>query len=136
MRDSYREVYLDHKHLNRGGHIITSKIEHPSILNTLKYLESEGFSVTYLDVSKDGLVSADSVLEAIKEDTFLVSTMAVNNEIGTINQIDKIGQICRNRGITFHVDAIQRIMGHYDLVLALKLINRILTIFSGFFMIF
>ncbi len=98
---------LAFKHLNNGGNIVTSKIEHPSVLSTLNYLESKGFSVTYLDVGKDGLVLADSVLKAIKKDTFLVSIMAVNNEIGTINPIKEIGQICRERGITFHVDAIQ-----------------------------
>ena len=93
--------------LNKGGHIITSKIEHNSILETMKYLETLGFEVTYLDVNKEGKVSPDSVEKAINKNTFLVSIMAVNNEIGTINPISEIGYICKKNKICFMVDAVQ-----------------------------
>ncbi|MFJ8369529.1 MULTISPECIES: cysteine desulfurase family protein [unclassified Bacillus cereus group] len=93
--------------LKRGGHIITSKIEHNSILETMKYLETLGFEVTYLDVNKEGKISPDSVEKAINKNTFLVSIMAVNNEIGTINSISEIGYICKKNNIYFMVDAVQ-----------------------------
>lgn len=98
---------LAFNNLNKGGHIITSKIEHNSILETMKYLETLGFEVTYLDVDEEGKVSPDSVEKAINSNTFLVSIMAVNNEIGTINQISKIGYICNKNKIYFMVDAVQ-----------------------------
>lgn len=93
--------------LDRKGHLITSKTEHPSVLKTMEYLETLGFSVTYLDVDKYGMVSPGSVKSAIRPDTILVSVMAANNEIGTINPIGEIGMICREHGILFMVDAIQ-----------------------------
>ncbi|ACV63636.1 Cysteine desulfurase [Desulfofarcimen acetoxidans DSM 771] len=95
------------KYLNKKGHLITSKAEHPSVLRVMEYLETLDFSVTYLDVDQYGMVSPDSVQRAIRQDTVLVSVMAANNEIGTINPISKIGRICKKHNILFMVDAIQ-----------------------------
>ncbi|MCK4635144.1 MAG: cysteine desulfurase [Candidatus Aenigmarchaeota archaeon] len=96
--------------LARGkGHIITSQIEHHAVLHTAEWLEKQGYSVTYLPVDKYGIVSPESVSEAIKEDTILVSIMHGNNEIGTIQPIDEIGKICRKKRIYFHTDAVQTV---------------------------
>ncbi len=95
------------QHLEKKGHVISTVMEHPSVLKTMKYLEEIGFAVTYLDVEKDGRVTAQSVQENLREDTILVSVMAVNNEIGTINPITEIGKICRDAKVPFMVDAIQ-----------------------------
>jgi cysteine desulfurase len=95
------------KHLANKGHIISSKIEHPSVLNALEYLEDLGFTVTYLDVERNGRVSAHSVKDNLRKDTLLVSIMAVNNEIGAINPIGEIGEICQTAGVPFMVDGIQ-----------------------------
>ncbi len=93
--------------LNQKGHIITDKIEHPSVLHTVRFLEEIGFDVTCLDVDRKGFVSPESVKEHLRKDTVLVSIMAGNNEIGTINPIGEIGQICRETGIPYMVDAVQ-----------------------------
>ncbi len=90
-----------------GGHIITTKIEHPAILNTCHYLEERGYTVTYLDVDGEGLVSPRTVEQAIRPDTFLISVMMANNEIGTIEPIAEIGKIARAHDILFHTDAVQ-----------------------------
>lgn len=90
-----------------GGHIITTKIEHPAILNTCHYLEERGYTVTYLDVDREGLVSPQTVEQAIRPDTFLISVMMANNEIGTIEPIAEIGKIARAHDILFHTDAVQ-----------------------------
>lgn len=95
------------KHLDKKGHIITTKIEHPSVLRTMEYLETLGFLVTYIDVDKLGRISPEDIKNSIKENTILVSVMAANNEIGTINPIKEIGDICREYNIPFMVDAIQ-----------------------------
>ncbi len=95
------------KHISKKGHIISSKIEHPSVLNALEYLEDLDFSVTYLDVEEDGRVTAQSVKDNLRKDTILVSIMAVNNEIGAINPIAEIGEICKATGIPLMVDGIQ-----------------------------
>jgi len=95
------------KHYAEKGHIISSKVEHPSVLKTLEYLERLGFEVMYLDVSKDGRVTAQSVNENLRDNTILVSIMAVNNEIGVINPINEIGEICQTANVPFMVDAIQ-----------------------------
>ncbi len=92
-------------------HIISSAFEHHAILHTLKKLEKQGFEVTLLDVHSDGLVRPEEVEAAIRDDTCLVTIMAVNNEIGTIQPIEQIGAICRAHGVTFHTDAVQAI-GH------------------------
>ena len=92
-------------------HIISSAFEHHAVLHTLARLEKEGFEVTLLDVHEDGLVRPEEVEKAIKDDTCLVTIMAANNEIGTIQPIREIGRICREHGVIFHTDAVQAI-GH------------------------
>lgn len=96
-----------HFYQKKGKHIITSKIEHKAVLDTCRQLEREGYEVTYLDPDSDGLIEPSVVEEAIREDTILVSLMHVNNEIGTITDIDAIGEITRAKGIIFHVDGAQ-----------------------------
>lgn len=93
------------------GHIITTSIEHPSVLQTCKFLEKNNFDVTYLKVNKDGVIDLEDFKNSIREDTFLVSIMAVNNEIGSIQPINEIGNILKekNKKIYFHVDATQAI---------------------------
>ncbi len=91
----------------KGNHIITSKIEHKAVLDTCRQLESEGFEVTYLDPNENGEISIENIEENIREETTLVSLMHINNEIGVVNDIEKIGELCRNKGIIFHVDAAQ-----------------------------
>ena len=92
-------------------HIISDTIEHHAVLHTLKKLEKEGFEVTYLPVGEDGIVRADDVEKAIRGDTCLVTVMYANNEIGTLQPIREIGEICRGRGVLFHTDAVQAV-GH------------------------
>ena len=92
-------------------HIISTAFEHHAVLHTLQKLEKEGFSVTLLDVHENGLVTAEQVAEAIREDTCLVTIMYANNEIGTIQPISEIGALCRERGVLFHTDAVQAV-GH------------------------
>ncbi|MVW71140.1 MULTISPECIES: IscS subfamily cysteine desulfurase [unclassified Bordetella] len=91
----------------RGKHIITVKTEHKAVLDTCRELERQGFEVTYLDVRDDGLLDLDVFKAALRPDTILVSVMMVNNEIGVIQDIETIGEICREKGIIFHVDAAQ-----------------------------
>ncbi len=97
-------AHFNHK---RGKHIITSKIEHKATLDTCRQLEREGFEVTYLDPNSEGLFDPQQIAEAIREDTTVVSLMHVNNEIGVINDIAAIGDICRERKVFFHVDCAQ-----------------------------
>ena len=92
-------------------HIVSTAFEHHAVLHTLKKLEKEGFEVTYLDVHTDGLVRAEELEEAIREDTCLVTVMYANNEIGTIQPIERIGEICQAHKVPFHTDAVQAI-GH------------------------
>ena len=91
----------------KGKHIITSKIEHKAVLDTCRQLEREGFEVTYLDPTTDGLISAQQVADALREDTILVSLMHVNNEIGVITDIAAIAEVTRANKVLFHVDAAQ-----------------------------
>ncbi len=93
--------------IKRGKHIITSKIEHKAVLDTCRQLEREGFEVTYLEPTSEGIISPEAVAAAIRPDTTLVSLMHVNNEIGVINDIAAIGTICRERHVYFHVDGAQ-----------------------------
>jgi|LSQX01.2.fsa_nt_gb cysteine desulfurase len=97
--------------LNRkkGNHLITSRIEHPSVLNVFKYLEEEGFDVSYIDVDKNGIIDIEQFKSKLSDDTILVSLMYVNNEIGTIQPIEKVGSIIKNMNpsVLYHVDAVQ-----------------------------
>ena len=91
----------------KGNHIITSKIEHKAVLDPCRQLEREGFEVTYLDPDAGGVISPDAVKSAMKDSTILVSIMHINNELGTVNDLEKIGEIVRKNGAFFHVDAAQ-----------------------------
>jgi cysteine desulfurase len=91
----------------KGQHIITSKIEHKAVLDTCRYLEKEGWEVTYLEPDTNGLITPQKVESALRDDTVLVSIMHVNNEIGTVNDIAGIGEVTRAKGVFFHVDAAQ-----------------------------
>lgn len=95
--------------ISPGEHIITSKIEHPSVLNTLRYLQEKGVEVTYLDVDEHGIINKDQLRDSIKDNTRLVSIMHVNNELGSIEPVQDIVKIVRekNRGIRVHIDAVQ-----------------------------
>ncbi len=95
-------------------HIISTKFEHHAVLHTLKRLEKEGFEVTLLEVNENGIVKPEDVEKAIREDTALVTVMFANNEIGTIQPIAQIGEICRQKGVVFHTDAVQA-AGHLDI---------------------
>lgn len=96
-----------HFNTRKGKHIITSRIEHKAVLDTCRQLEREGFEVTYLDPDKNGLIQPQTVADALRDDTTVVSIMHVNNELGTLNDIAAIGKICRENKIFFHVDAAQ-----------------------------
>ena len=91
----------------KGKHIITVKTEHKAVLDTTRELERQGFEVTYLDVQENGLIDIEVFKQALRPDTILVSVMLVNNEIGVIQDIEQIGEICREKGIIFHCDAAQ-----------------------------
>ncbi|MCG9732370.1 cysteine desulfurase [Shewanella sp. Isolate13] len=92
---------------NKGKHIITSAIEHKCVLNICKFLETKGFTVTYLQPTKQGIITAEAVENSITKDTILVSIMHVNNELGSINPIQEIGEVCYERNVLFHSDAAQ-----------------------------
>ena len=97
-----------------GGHVIASKVEHDAVLRAAEWLQSMGFAVTLADVDGTGRVDPETVRAALRKDTFLVSIMAGNNEIGTLEPIAEIGRICRERGVLFHTDAVQA-LGKVDL---------------------
>ncbi|GAA0107237.1 cysteine desulfurase NifS [Clostridium tertium] len=96
-------------HRKKGNHIITTKIEHHAVLHTCEYLEKNGFEVTYLNVDKEGFIDLEELKNAITDKTILVSIMFANNEIGTIQPVKEIGEICRERKVLFHTDAVQAI---------------------------
>jgi cysteine desulfurase len=96
-----------HFYQTKGKHIITVKTEHKAVLDTVRELERQGFEATYLQPGDDGLITVQQLAEAIRPDTILVSVMWVNNEIGVIQPIDEIGELCRSKGIIFHSDAAQ-----------------------------
>ena len=96
-----------HFNQRKGKHVITSRIEHKAVLDTCRQLEREGWEVTYLDPDSNGLIQPQMVADAIREDTTVVSIMHVNNELGTLNDIESIGAICREKKVFFHVDAAQ-----------------------------
>ena len=107
---------IAHFYKDRGKHLITVKTEHKAVLDSMRHLESEGYDVTYMDVLPNGLLDLEALKAAMRDDTILVSVMAVNNEIGVIQDINAIGQMCRERGIFFHVDATQAIGKlHFDM---------------------
>ncbi|MEA2055161.1 MAG: cysteine desulfurase NifS [Candidatus Thermoplasmatota archaeon] len=93
----------------RKGHIITSKIEHPAVMEMCRHLEQKGFEVTYLPVDKYGIINPDDVKNAIKDDTILITIMHANNEIGTIEPIEEIAKIAKENGVPFHTDAVQSV---------------------------
>ena len=93
----------------KGRHIITTSIEHPAVLNTCKWLEKHGFEITYISPDREGLIDPETVRNAVREDTVLISVMAANNEIGTLEPVEKIGRIAGEKGIVFHTDAVQAV---------------------------
>jgi cysteine desulfurase len=109
--DNFAIKGVAHANRKRGGHIITSAIEHHAVLETCRFLEQEGFRVTILPVGGDGFVDPSAVAGAITDNTVLISIMHANNEIGTIQPIAEIGAMARGRGIAFHTDAVQT-FGH------------------------
>jgi cysteine desulfurase len=96
-----------HFYKTRGKHLVTVKTEHKAVLDTMRELERQGFEVTYLDVQEDGLLDHEAFKAALRPDTILASVMFVNNEIGVIQDVTALGNICREKGIIFHVDAAQ-----------------------------
>ena len=96
-----------HFYQGKGKHIITVKTEHKAVLDTVRELEREGFEATYLDVQENGLIDLEALKAAIRPDTIVVSVMFVNNEIGVVQPIAEIGELCREKGVVFHVDAAQ-----------------------------
>lgn len=94
---------------NKGNHIITSKIEHPAVLETCKQLEKEGFEVTYIGVDENGIINLDELENAIKDTTTLITIMFANNEIGTIEPAQQIGEIAKKHNVFFHTDAVQAV---------------------------
>ena len=94
-------------YVNKGKHIITSAIEHHAILHTCEYLEKQGYEVTYVGVDENGMIRMDELEQAIRPDTVLISVMAANNEIGTIQPLKEIGELARKHGVFFHTDAVQ-----------------------------
>ena len=106
-----------HFYSGKGKHLITVKTEHKAVLDTCRELERQGFAVTYLDVQENGLIDLEAFKNALRPDTIVVSVMFVNNEIGVIQPIAEIGEICREKGIIFHVDATQA-PGKVDIDLA------------------
>lgn len=105
--NSWALIGLANANRNKGNHIIVSKIEHSSIMQACKFLESDGFNVTYLDVDSNGFINFAELLRAIKSNTVLVSIVAANNEIGTIQNIKAISQTAHEKGVIFHTDASQ-----------------------------
>jgi cysteine desulfurase len=93
----------------QGRHLVVSTIEHPAVLEPARHLQAEGFEVTVVGAGSDGIVAADEIARALRPDTTLVSVMAANNEIGTMQEVAEIGRLCRERGILFHSDAVQAI---------------------------
>jgi cysteine desulfurase len=99
------------RYAKKGRHIITTAVEHHAVLHTCQMLEKNGYEVTYLPVDEYGMVTVDQVREAIRPDTILVSIMFANNEVGTIMPIPEIGELCHEKGVLFHTDAVQAV-GH------------------------
>jgi len=107
--DNFAIRGVAHALKSKGDHIITSTIEHHAVLNTCKALEKEGYRISSIGVDKDGIVDVDALTEAITDKTILISIMYANNEVGTIEPIEAIGSIARQRGVSFHTDAVQAV---------------------------
>ena len=112
--DNWALKIIAETYRSKGNHIITSSIEHHAVLHTCQYLEKQGFDVTYLPVNEQGIIDLDQLKQSIRPDTILISIMAANNEIGTIQPIAGIGQIAKEFGVFFHTDAVQA-FGHIPL---------------------
>lgn len=112
--DNWALKSIAEQYAKKGKHIITSKIEHHAILHTAEWLEKQGFEVTYLDVDESGKISLEALEAAIRPDTILISIMAANNEIGTIQPLEEIGKIAKAHQVLFHTDAVQA-FGHIPL---------------------
>ena len=95
--------------MDKGKHIITTAVEHPAVLNSCSWLEKQGFEVTYLMPDREGWIDPEKARQAVRKDTVLISVMAANNEIGTIEPVAEIGQIAREKGVVFHIDAVQAV---------------------------
>ncbi|PXV96012.1 cysteine desulfurase [Lachnotalea glycerini] len=109
--DNWAIKGIAENYVNKGKHIITTKIEHHAVLHTCEYLEKQGYEITYLNVDEDGLVNIEELEKSIRPDTILISIMFANNEIGTIEPIKEIGEIAKKHNIIFHTDAVQA-FGH------------------------
>lgn len=107
--DNWAIKGVAHKYAKKGKHLITTNIEHHAVLHSMKSLEKEGFEVTYLPVDSEGFVTAEQVEKAIRPDTVLVSVMFANNEIGSVEPIAEIGEVCKKHGVIFHTDAVQAV---------------------------
>lgn len=107
--DNWAIKGVAHKFAKKGKHLITTAIEHHAVLHSMKSLEKEGFEVTYLPVDSEGFVTAEQVENAIRPDTILVSVMFANNEIGSVEPIAEIGEVCKKHGVLFHTDAVQAV---------------------------
>lgn len=107
--DNIAILGLAHANKEKGKHIITSKFEHLAVLNTCRELEKEGFDITYVDIGEDGIIDIEKIKEAIRKDTILISIMYVNNEIGTIQGVEKIAELAKEKSILFHTDAVQAV---------------------------
>ncbi len=112
--DNWALIAIAERYQEKGKHIITTRIEHHAILHTCEYLEKRGFEVTYLDVDGQGFVNPEALEAAIRPDSILISVMAANNEIGTIQPLKQIGELAKAHGILFHTDAVQA-FGHIPL---------------------
>ncbi len=109
--DNWALKSVAEQYVKKGKHIITTKIEHHAILHTAEWLEKQGYEVTYLDVDENGKISLEDLKAAIRPDTILISIMAANNEIGTIQPLEEIGKIAKEHKVLFHTDAVQA-FGH------------------------
>ena len=107
--DNWAIKGVAHKFAKKGKHLITTAIEHHAVLHSMKSLEKEGFEVTYLPVDSEGFVTAEQVEKAIRPDTILVSVMFANTEIGSVEPIAEIGEVCKKHGVLFHTDAVQAV---------------------------
>jgi cysteine desulfurase len=105
----FKSIYFEYILTGRKNHIIISEVEHPSVISSAKFLESHGCRVTYLPINREGIIEAQSVRDYITDKTALVSIMWANNETGAIFPVEEIGEICKERGVLFHTDAVQAV---------------------------